>query len=393
MKSLLQLCFLLSTTRFGTHPFARAFTIQSVFSKPCRNILIHDAEQTPSSIDRSKDDSDLDDPPPPPPAFETSSVTTTITSQTKSTLFADRKLYVGESFEDGLSLYSDLEDSAELFVENEVEMEVASGNVNIKDATSSTSVESSSEEQGGTSEEDTLETNDDMDDAVMDDTTSTMVVVEEIAPLSSEMETEEESLMDEVVPESKEVPYFTEEIIQEEQTTEEEEELLPTPAATTTIETQSTQEEDTTNTPGEEDSTSSSSSNERVLLAAERLEKALRQQVLTAEQDQASFQAARAEAIARAKALSPLSEQVAQTKSEDGSTTTTKRQQEQVNRAETILRTRLLFEGEIADDRAKSGEKGFIGSIRSFFAPRTNEGELNTKAERKRSKYIIFHDF
>lgn len=348
---------------------ATAFTVHSALSKPKRHIVfvksiskkLH-AEPPNNNNDEKK----------PTSSFETdtrsvrSSSTSTTTSSSsssspiKSSLFAERKLYVGESFEHGETIYSDLEASAELFVENEVEMKINNGGITKKvaselQAAAAPSIDDIEAETDDISEEENLGANEmNGTDDNEDEEEDTNMVVET---------SEETDVFDEISP-----PF--EEEVKEDESTAVVEKVSSTLCISSTIPVpvSSSLEKD------DEKEKDKKKNNGKVVMAAERVERALRLQVIAAAEEQKNFEDARAEAIRRAMALSPLSEQIAEKAK-------TKSRKDEVERAESILRGRMLLEGEIADEAAT--DDSLIGSIRSFFAPKKS-GVKNTKADRKK---------
>ena len=288
--------------------------------------------------------------------FQTTSTTST-TSQTQSTLFAKKELYVGESFERGQTIYSDLEASAELFVENEVEMEIEKKDaLQTQDTMIDVNVVENAQNVMQTDQIETT-TSDNNQEPVMEDAPSIVETKEEVEPLTGDSRGEETSMIEDTPSTTEEeaievesnvadVPYFI---------SEEEEGL------------------------SEDDNVGDG----KVIMAAERVEKALRYQVLAAEEAQKNFEEARAEAIRRAQALTPLKEQVAGKEKSKESNKESK--DDDADRAEAILRTRMLLDEEMADEAAT--DDSLIGQIRAFLAPRKG-GVKDTKGARKRSKFL-----
>lgn len=370
---------------------ATAFTVPSAFSTN-RNIISNLRAEPPNENQGATNKDET-----PTSSEPSSNTSTTSSSQTKSSLFAEKKLYVGESFETGETLYSDLEASAELFVENEVEMKIDNGGITKKveaetndvaqedmseeenlEANEMNGTDDEEEEEGGTQmideisplSEETQEVEKEEEMNIVDDTSplseqleeKETVMVDEISlPFEESDDDEESSTVDEIQSESEEKKWI---IVDEMQPVSEEED-----------EEKELSEEEAT-TPEEEEEEIEDKSEGKVLMAAERVEQALRLQVIAAAEEQKKFEDARAEAIRRAMALSPLAEQI-----QTAEKSKTKRKKDEVERAESILRGRMLLEGEIADEAAI--DDSLIGSIRSFFAPK-KAGVKNTKADRKK---------
>ena len=387
MKLLLSI--IVSTNSF--HFYTTAFTAyqrspfpRGIIHKSTTRVYLADAssdEEVPPS--NANDDEITND------TFQTTSTTTT-TSQTQSTLFAKKELYVGETFEKGETIYSDLEASAEIFVENEVEMKIDNGGA-IEDASKihDTTIDVKVEDTQSVVQTDQIETtaSDSVKEPVIEDGPSIVEKREEEEPTAEVVEPITEDYTPPITEESggedistiNDTPSVTEE--EEEEVIEDESNMDDAPFFISEEE-DGLSEDDNLST-DRDDENNDDVGDGKVIMAAERVEKALRYQVLAAEEAQRNFEEARAEAIRRAQALTPLKEQVSG--AEKGKELTKETKDDSADRAEAILRTRMLLDEEMADEAAT--DDSLIGSIRAFFAPRKG-GIKDTKAARKRSKFV-----